>query len=91
MKPRHVPVRTCVVCREKQPKRDLVRIVRTPGGEVVLDITGKMNGRGGYVCSDGDEGGHWGDRQIRARLGQALKVEITQEDIHRLSKAAASV
>jgi predicted RNA-binding protein YlxR (DUF448 family) len=92
MKPRHVPMRTCVVCREKRPKRDLVRIVRTPSGEVVVDATGRANGRGGYLCAPArGSGGHWGEKQIRGRLGQALKVELAQEDIDRLSKAAEAV
>jgi predicted RNA-binding protein YlxR (DUF448 family) len=92
LKARHVPMRTCVVCREKKPKRELLRVVRTPAGDVVVDVTGKTNGRGGYVCASGDhEGNHWGERSIRARLGQALKTELAQEDIDRLSEAARSV
>lgn len=92
MKLRHVPMRTCVVCREKRPKRELLRIVRTPEGEVVVDPVGRANGRGGYVCngtvSDEMEGaGHWAEKQIRAKLGHALKVELTQQDIDRLSKS----
>lgn len=47
---RRVPVRTCVGCRTAQPKKDLVRVVRTPDGEVVLDQTGKRAGRGAYLC-----------------------------------------
>ena len=45
-----VPTRTCVACRTPRPKRDLVRIVRTPDGRVVLDETGRLAGRGAYVC-----------------------------------------
>ena len=44
-----VPCRTCVVSKEKLPKKELVRIVRTPEGEVKIDETGKMNGRGAYL------------------------------------------
>ena len=47
-----VPCRTCVVSKEKQPKKELVRIVRTPEGEVKIDETGKMNGRGAYLKKD---------------------------------------
>ncbi|MFL7791321.1 MAG: RNase P modulator RnpM [Anaerolineae bacterium] len=47
---KHVPQRTCVACRTVRPRRDLVRIVRTPEGEVILDETGKRNGRGAYLC-----------------------------------------
>ena len=47
-----VPCRTCVVSKEKLPKKELVRIVRTPEGEVKIDETGKMNGRGAYLKKD---------------------------------------
>ncbi|MBI2914910.1 MAG: YlxR family protein [Firmicutes bacterium] len=45
-------MRTCIGCREVQPKRDLVRVVRTPQGDVVLDTTGKKSGRGAYLCRE---------------------------------------
>ena len=48
--PRRVPDRTCVACRTVHPKRDLMRIVRTPSGEVVVDPTGRAAGRGAYIC-----------------------------------------
>ena len=48
-KRRRVPQRTCVGCRQVQGKRELVRVVRTPEGEVVVDPTGRRNGRGAYV------------------------------------------
>ncbi len=47
---RHVPTRTCVACRTTRPKRELVRIVRTPTGTLVADETGRLAGRGAYVC-----------------------------------------
>jgi predicted RNA-binding protein YlxR (DUF448 family) len=47
---KHVPQRTCVVCRAVRPRRDLVRVVRTPDRAVVLDETGKCSGRGAYLC-----------------------------------------
>jgi len=47
-----IPSRTCVVTREKLPKQDLIRVVRTPEGEVVVDATGKLNGRGAYLKKD---------------------------------------
>ncbi len=47
---RHVPQRQCVACRQMRPKRELVRVVRTPAGEVRVDSTGKASGRGAYVC-----------------------------------------
>lgn len=47
-----IPMRTCVVTKEKFPKNELVRVVRTPSGEVTIDLTGKLNGRGAYVKKD---------------------------------------
>jgi len=47
---KHVPQRTCIVCRTVRPRRDLVRVVRTPEGVVMLDEVGKRNGRGAYLC-----------------------------------------
>lgn len=52
MKTKKIPMRTCVVTKEKCEKRDLLRIVRTPEGNVIVDITGKSNGRGAYLKKD---------------------------------------
>ena len=49
MKIKKIPMRTCVVTKEKCEKRDLLRIVRTPEGQVIVDPTGKANGRGAYL------------------------------------------
>ena len=50
-KARKIPRRTCLGCRSVRPKREMIRIVRTPAGEVLLDPTGKQAGRGAYICS----------------------------------------
>jgi len=52
MKTKKIPMRSCVVTKEKLEKRDLLRIVRTPEGKVIPDITGKANGRGAYLKKD---------------------------------------
>jgi len=52
MKNRKIPMRSCVITREKLPKGELLRIVKTPEGKVVVDISGKMNGRGAYIKKD---------------------------------------
>ena len=49
-KVKKIPMRQCLGCNEHKPKRELIRIVRTPEGEVVADMTGKKNGRGAYLC-----------------------------------------
>lgn len=50
LKPRKIPMRLCVGCREMKPKTELIRVVRSPEGEVSLDPTGKKAGRGAYCC-----------------------------------------
>ena len=52
MKPRRIPQRTCVGCRTVRPKRELIRVVRRPTGEIEVDFTGKVPGRGAYICPD---------------------------------------
>ena len=52
MKQRKVPLRTCVVTREKLEKKDLIRVVKNNNGEVFVDLTGKANGRGAYIKKD---------------------------------------
>ncbi|NLE19806.1 MAG: YlxR family protein [Clostridiales bacterium] len=50
--PKKVPMRMCVGCREMKPKKELLRVVRTPEDEIALDFTGKKSGRGAYLCPD---------------------------------------
>jgi len=50
MKKRRIPQRMCIACRERMEKRDLIRIVRTPDEEILVDLTGKRAGRGAYLC-----------------------------------------
>ena len=52
MKVKKIPERTCVVTHEKYPKKELLRIVRTPEGNVEVDLIGKKNGRGAYIKKD---------------------------------------
>lgn len=52
MKTRKVPMRMCTGCRERKAKKELIRVVRTPEGEVTIDRTGRKNGRGAYLCMD---------------------------------------
>ncbi len=76
MKPRKIPMRMCVGCREMKEKRELIRVVRSPEGEVSLDPTGKKSGRGAYVCRDAE----CLRRAIRQRqLERQLEVSLTEE------------
>ncbi|HEY8389812.1 MAG TPA: YlxR family protein [Clostridia bacterium] len=47
-----IPTRTCVACRKQQPKKELLRVVKTPEGDVKLDFTGRAHGRGAYICNN---------------------------------------
>ncbi|MFN0094827.1 MAG: RNase P modulator RnpM [Dehalococcoidia bacterium] len=80
-KPRHVPQRTCIGCREEQGKRTFVRIVRTPDGRVIVDPTGRANGRGAYLhplraC--------WVKALKGATIQNALKISPAKTDVEAL-------
>jgi predicted RNA-binding protein YlxR (DUF448 family) len=88
MKPpsrKHVPVRTCVVCRDKAGKRELMRVVRTELG-LQVDPSGKMNGRGAYLC---DRESCWETAVKTDILAKALRMPLTEEDRERLRRARA--
>jgi len=74
---KHKPQRTCIACREVKDKRELVRIVRTPEGKVVVDPTGKANGRGAYLCR---QASCWEKSLEKNTLNRALKVTLSTED-----------
>ena len=52
MKQRKIPMRTCVITKERLPKQELIRVVRTPEKDIVIDLVGKTNGRGAYIKKD---------------------------------------
>ncbi|CAB1243164.1 RNase P modulator RnpM [Caproicibacterium sp. NSD3] len=54
MRPKKIPMRMCTGCGEMKPKKELVRVVKSPEGEVSLDLTGKKPGRGAYVCKSAE-------------------------------------
>jgi predicted RNA-binding protein YlxR (DUF448 family) len=76
---KHAPQRTCIVCRGQFDKRRLTRIVRTPDAGVLIDPTGKRNGRGAYLC---DQAACW-DKVIRydGILNQALNAAVTEAEL----------
>lgn len=84
---RRVPVRTCVVCRQRAAKRELVRIVRTPHG-VQVDSSGKLNGRGAYLCDRKD---CWERAVTTEVLTKALRSPLTTDDRNRLREAMTQV
>ncbi|NPV68494.1 MAG: YlxR family protein [Anaerolineae bacterium] len=80
-RPRHIPQRTCVVCRRTLDKRALVRIVRTPDEGVIVDPTGKRAGRGAYLCHEDQ---CWEQAFKTHVLDRALRAELTDTDRARL-------
>lgn len=84
---RHVPQRTCVSCRRVLSKRELHRLVRTPDG-VKYDPTGKMAGRGAYLCNSPS---CWQNALRQGSLARALKTVLTPEEKAMLSELAAKL
>jgi|SRR5262249_35116022 len=76
-RPRHIPQRTCVACRQTNAKRQLVRVVRAPDGSVTIDPSGKRSGRGAYLCSTVE---CWDAGLKRGVLPRALKIDIIPEE-----------
>lgn len=76
MKVKKIPMRTCVITKEKCEKRDLLRIVRTPDGKVIVDPTGKANGRGAYLKKDEEV---IKKAQISKILDKILEVSISDD------------
>lgn len=54
MKTKKIPMRICLGCSEMKPKKELVRVVKSPEGEISIDLTGKKSGRGAYICRNAD-------------------------------------
>ncbi len=84
-KQKHVPLRTCVACRETSPKRELIRLVLIAEGEVVVDETGKRNGRGAYLCR---KRSCWERALKRGILDRALRTHLSAESKARLQHYA---
>lgn len=85
---KHVPQRMCVVCRESNAKRTLTRIVRTGEDSYEADPTGRMNGRGAYVC---DKASCWEKVLATPILMRALRVLPSDESRERLKEFAAGL
>ena len=76
VKPKKIPMRMCVGCRQMKPKKELLRVVRSPVGEVSLDPTGKKPGRGAYCCYSAD----CLKRALKqGQLDRQLEVKLTPE------------
>ena len=83
-----IPLRQCMGCRERKPKRDMIRIVRGTDGQVRLDFGGKMNGRGAYICPNPE---CLKKVQKSKALERSLEVPIPEEVYERLMKEMEAV
>ena len=79
---RKIPLRLCLTCRDRKPKRELVRLVRTVDGPVVVDPSGKVPGRGAYLCKNQQ----CLDNLTQACLAKALDASISEELLTTLRK-----
>ncbi|MBE6049459.1 MAG: YlxR family protein [Clostridium sp.] len=81
MKVRKIPLRMCTGCMEMKPKKELIRVVKTPEGEVCVDLTGKKSGRGAYICKSLE----CLEKAVKAkRLSRNLDVTIDDEIYNKL-------
>ena len=81
--PKKIPMRQCLGCREMKPKKELVRVVRSPEGVISLDLKGKANGRGAYLCPNAE----CLKKAIKARaLERAFETQIPPELYERLKQ-----
>ena len=83
MKTKKIPMRMCSGCRESKPKSELIRVVRTPDGSIVVDKTGKVSGRGAYLCKNEE----CFKKSVKTKaLSRALEVNIDDEVLLALQK-----
>ena len=85
---KHQPLRTCIACRDTKTKRELLRVVRTPDGHVLIDASGKKSGRGAYLCA---KLSCWQKALKEKRLEQQFEIEISEEDHKGLDEYIATL
>jgi len=78
-----IPMRRCLATNESFPKKELLRIVRTPEGEVKVDLTGKLNGKGAYISKSNEALDIAKKKKV---LNRALEIEIPEEIYEEISK-----
>ena len=83
MQQRKIPLRRCTGCNEQKPKKELVRVVRSPQGEIALDRAGKMPGRGAYLCPSAQ---CLAKARKAKRLERALDAQIPPEVYERIEQ-----
>ncbi len=80
---KQIPLRQCIGCRQMKAKSELVRIIKTPDNQICLDKTGKMNGRGAYICLDSD----CYNKAVKSKgIEKSLKMAIPEEIYEAIGK-----
>ena len=74
--PKKIPMRQCVGCGEMKEKKSLIRIIRTPEGRILLDRTGRANGRGAYIC---DDPACLAAARKKKSLNRAFRMQVSEE------------
>lgn len=83
-----VPMRQCIGCREMKNKKEMIRVIRTPQEEVVLDVTGRKNGRGAYLCFSAE----CLNKAVQSRgLERSLKMKIPEEVYQQLKEEMRAI
>ncbi len=85
---KHIPQRTCIACKQIRPKRELIRVVRTPDGHILLDPTSKKSGRGAYVCA---RRSCWDIALKKGKLEREFETTLSAEDRAALEAYYASL
>ena len=88
MTTKKIPLRQCVGCREMKSKNELIRIIKTPEDEILIDATGRKNGRGAYICSNPD---CLKQAQKSKGLERSLKKSIPDEVYENLIKEMSTL
>ena len=82
--PKKIPMRQCVGCGEMKEKKSLIRIIRTPEGRILLDRTGRANGRGAYIC---DDPACLAAARKKKSLNRAFKMQVSEEIWEELTRS----
>lgn len=83
-----IPLRQCVGCNEMKSKKELIRVIKTPEGEITIDVTGKKNGRGAYICKSAD----CLQKAIKNKgLNRSFKMQIPEEIYDKLMEELKSL
>ena len=87
LKTKKIPMRMCISCHTSKPKKELLRIVRSTDGDISLDLTGRLNGRGAYICASAD---CMGAVCKGKRLGKIFEADISADKYSELAEQFAS-